>query len=259
MDMRKTKLALTLRDINRLIATGNAITHQAEADVATVKADGDRSETYKARTITEIERGYHNQLRELSAMIEDDYSRLGAILDEAQNDFDYRDAELMAAVQSVKTLGGSMPYGMREQVAERFRGRPEMLKALKGVFKDVGFSTVKIDEMIAPFETLSMIELEPLREMIVYADARGSTPAWHGYGEVKALVTKLAEAFGCDLAINPYLSEIRDLREHTADDSKKARDIDRWLGLHADALQEDAGPACELAGIMLNEWAEAAD
>lgn len=256
MRMSKTArdLTLTLREARRILDTGKAATKAADEAVAAIRADGDRSEAYKARKVDEVNGILDNQLRGLSKQLEGVYARLSDHLDRANADFDYADSDFQKALTAISALGRGMPFEMQRQVADRFQGRPTMLRAVKQVFQQNGYGTEHIDELLGPFNSMSVQDLDALRETVVYSAPQGAAASWRTNNGVFGLLDKLSGAFGVDASTNPFKAEIEAMRQSTPDGTPKARSIDRFMAAHAGDLDDDAPGAMTLADAMLNEW-----
>ena len=255
-DKSRTDLILTIREGKRIIEAGRQAVKMAEDEIAVIQGDQDRSDSYKARRTDEIRDNLDHALQELSASAEVVYSKLDARLAASLNDYDFSDDDFQKALMAVSTMGKSLPFSMQDQIAERFRGRPEMLKAIKGIYQANGFSTSTVDQMLSPFESFSMMDLEPLREVIIYGNPVGARATWKSNNGVVSMLDKLAGAYAVDTSINPYAAEIKEIRAGLDDDTYQARKIDSWLAVYGDALAEDMPGACELADAMISEWTE---
>lgn len=256
MRMSKTArdLTLTLREARRILDTGKAATKAANEATAAIRADGDRSEAYKARKVDEVNEILDNQLRGLSKQLEGVYGRLSDHLDRANSDFDFEDQSFQRALTAVSALGKGMPFEMQRQVVDRFQGRPTMLRAVKQVFQQNGYGTEHIDELIGPFNSMSVQDLDALRETVIYSNPQGAAASWRTNNGVFGLLDKLSGAFGVDASTNPFKAEIEAMRQSTPDGTPKARSIDRFLTAHAGDLDNDERGAMTLADAMLDEW-----
>ena len=240
MDKSKTNLILTIREGKRIIEAGKLAVKTAEDAIETIQADEDRSDSYKAKRTDEIRDNLDHALRELSSAAEVVYTRLDERLQASLNDFDYGDSDFQKALTAISALGKALPFSMQDQIASNFRGRPEMLKAIKGVYQANGFSTAAVDEMLSPFESFSLMDMEPLRELVVYSNPVGARATWRANNGVVSMLDKLAGVYAVDTSVNPYEAEIKEIRAGVDDDSYQARRIDNWLAVHGDALAEDS-------------------
>ena len=256
MDKGKADLILTIREGKRIVEAGKRAVKLAEDAIETIQADEDRSDSYKAKRTDEIKDNLDHALRELSASAEVIYAKLDERLQASLNDFDFSDDDFQKALMAVSTMGKALPFSMQDQIAERFRGRPEMLKAIKGVYQANGFSTATVDEMLSPFNSFSLMDMEPLRELVVYSNPVGARATWRANNGVVSMLDKMAGAYAVDTDVNPYEAEIREIRAGVDDDSYQARRIDNWLAVHGDALAADSPATCELADAMISEWTE---
>lgn len=254
MSKSQRDLTLTIREARRILDAGKAATKAADEAIAAISGDGDRSEQYKARKTAEVNGILDNELRGLSKQLETVYARLSDHLDRANADFDYADDGFQKALMAVSTLGKGMPYEMQRQVADRFRGRPTMLRAVKQVFQQNGYGVDHIDELLGPFNSMSVQDLDALRETVIYSNPQGTAATWRTGNGVGGLLDKLAGAFGVDVSTNPFKAEIEALRQSTPDGTPKARSIDRFIAAHAGDLDDDAPGAMALADEMLVEW-----
>lgn len=255
-DKSKTDLILTIREGKRIVEAGKRAVKMAEDEIAVIQADEDRSDSYKARRTDTIRDNLDHALRELSASAEVIYTKLDARLAASLNDYDFSDDDFQKALTTISALGKSLPFTMQDQIASRFRARPEMLKAIKGVYQANGFSTSTIDQMLTPFESFSLMDMEPLRELVVYSNPVGARATWRANNGVNAMLDKLAGAYAVDTSINPYAAKIKEIRAGVDDDSYQARKIDGWMSVYGDALAEDSPGVCELADSMIEEWTE---
>ena len=254
MSKSQRDLTLTLREARRILDTGKAATKAADEAVQAIRGDADRSEAYKARKTDEVNGILDNQLRGLSKQLETVYARLSDRLDRANSDFDFEDQSFQRALTAVSALGKGMPFEMQRQVVDRFKGRPTMLRAIKQVYQQAGFGTDHVDELLSPFNSMSVQDLDALRETVIYSNPQGTAATWRTGNGVGGLLDKLAGAFGVDASTNPFKAEIDALRQSTPDGTPKARSIDRFMAAHAGDLDDDAPGAMALADEMLVEW-----
>ena len=258
--MDSKALILSLRAARRILNAGTAATRHTDELISTIRADTDHSKTWQDKRVASANDELDGTLRGLAGELTKVTQELDKHIAAALDDVDYTDPTFQSALTAIGLMKRLMPYRMRECIPDRFAGRPELLRALRAVYEENGFSTARLDELIQPFSSISTTTLEALTETCAYADpAGGVTASWRArQSGAFALIDRLCDAFNVDITENPVRAEIDTFRAGLPDGSPEAKRVDRWLELHGPGLDDDRPGAMALGQEMLAQWSEEA-
>lgn len=162
----KNRLTVQIRQARAIIEHGKRVQKDAEAKRRVLTADQDHTAIWKKPHYDTITRIENKQYRMLRASIRVLAESIINIVSNAENEFDLMDNELQTALVTIDRMGDKMPYPVRVQIAERFRGNPAALDILHPIFEKYGYETEAIEDMKSPFKSFGYRDKEIVGEFI---------------------------------------------------------------------------------------------
>lgn len=247
----KNSLTIQIRQARAIIEHGKRVQKDAEAKRRVLSADQDHTAIWKKPHYDTITRLENKQYRTLGASARVLMQSIVNTVNNAENDFDFMDNELQTAILTIEHMGDKMPYPVRAQIAERFRGNPTALDMLLPLFEKYGYDTKAIEDMKSPFKSFGYRDKEIVGEFIGRATSDVVEHNEWKPGEVERMFDDYEKAFGLDTSVNPYAVEIENLFDTTRDRNQKLT-INAYRRKYGEKLAADDPEAIEEAERLLN-------
>ena len=233
----KTQMTMAWRRVAGLLAKGDKVKEGTRAAVDMVLTDRDHSDEYKRRAVGELRQREGEEYAALSAEVYKIMSDIDTMEQRIQSRFRYDSPKLLAALQFIDRMGAGMPYEIRDQLAEDFRGDAGALRCIREKYRSNDFSTMKLDAMIAPFDSLTNPAEEAASELAAYGQTTYGQREWRSAG-VRAVMEKQMECYGVTFDNAPILAELEEIRDNTSDQLKAAK-ISAWIKAHGGEVYEE--------------------
>lgn len=258
----KYELIINIRRMKSIMSEASGAARKAAENRTLIANDQDHSQEWKARyysMIDDVEQDRYRSLGEKAAPIADYFK---GVRETIEQDFDFQDSTLQNALNIIQISRENLPYPMRKQIAESFRGNPTALATIKPLYERYGYGTAHFDDLMLPFERDETAVSRMIDEFIGKATVPKDSPIAAAMG-VKAqakwepdsmlrLLNDYEKGLALDIDCNPYLSEIKAMRDNTKDPSKAAR-IRRFLSKYEEQLAEDEPAAVEMAENAISD------
>lgn len=246
----KNSLTIQIRQARAIIEHGKRIQKDAEAKRRVLSADQDHTAIWKKPHYDTITRLENKQYRTLGASARVLVESIVNTVSNAENEFDFMDNELQTALVTIDRMGDKMPYPVRVQIAERFRGNPTALDMLLPLFEKHGYDTKAIEDMKSPFKSFGYRDKEIVGEFIGRATSDVVKHNEWKPAEIERMFNDYEKAFGLDTSVNPYAVEIENLYNASRDAKQKAT-IVMYRKKYGEKLNDDDPEAIEEAQRLL--------
>lgn len=238
----KYEMTTLIRRFNNINAGMKSFLYTKDRERDGIRVDKVHSDLWKNEQYKKIDADQDRYIREHSNTIKSLFERILDCRDEMENNFDFTDSELQTALNTVKLMGKNMPYPVRTQIIERFKGNPTALDMLRPFYDEYGFNVDKIKEYKMPFDMVQKEnDYSALAEFWGRSASVGAAASWQDRSAVHVL-SSYTKAFGLDTSVNPYLAEIEAKYKET--NSPKIR---LFLSQYKTALESDSPKAVEAA------------
>lgn len=253
------RLITDARRITRAVEKGNMAQWEAQKAIEKINRDEDHSDKWKDRHIAEITQLEREAYNLHGKIVVEAARRFMENVERARNDFDFKDPDFQAALNTLAVTGKATSPALQGQIVDAFAGNPGALDVLKKKFEALDFRTDRIDQLMAPFDpgTLAADQMN-LTEFAAYSQATGTnpvtgapiTPTWKPNG-VTAMTNRITRGLNLDTSSNPYAVKIAEMEENPADPLMRVR-ARRFLENNRAALDADDPATCERAEAAIS-------
>ena len=248
----RTKLTDDLRKLSKILDAGDTLVKDTASAVDRVSGNREYSLAYQEHALSDLKREHDDGLFALGSAADELMEGIEATLDEMDSHTDLNDSRLMNALNFIRTMGNAVPFRVRHEIIETFRGEPGALRCLKVLYEQNGFDMTDLQEALKPFDTFNTARMESRVELVGYATTDAASRSWRP-SMTRLQVRDLAGALGLDLSRPGMLQEAEHIRQVTRDAAKRD-DIDAKLKVYTTDRIDGSEGAASLFAEYLNDW-----